>query len=846
MKNKQSIKIYAPVDCFVNDIKELNDGVFSEGMLGIGIYFNPKNNNLYAPVEGKCVQVFNTKHAIHFEDLNGNILLMHIGIDSVQLNGEGFDIKVNPGQVVGLKNEVATVDFKLFEQKNIIKSTPIVIETDNNFEYEFKNFKPGDYKKGDLILEIEKTLIENKASENKVQKDDAGKVMPIIFKDKWEQLSEELLKGVSGKDNVTNVNNCNTRLRLQIKNMDKLSLDTVKQNRNVKGINIKGNELQIIIGPDAYKLKEVFNDYAARSMINKNAKKVKETFKSKLVKVINGILIPVVPIICAASFITLVKTIFETTHVIDQVSLDYSHGALSVLTDYDLVTGLFFILSQTAWAFVGIYFSYSTVKFLKGNTIMGILLGLTLVSPFLFSGLKWDLFTIGTWTFSVSAYPSSILPHIFVGVVYVYFDRWCRKWIPTCVDLIFRHSISYAVSILSVFLIAGPLLALLESGLYFVIIDGLTKIPFGIGTALFGFLWQPLVLTGMHTAFYVPINNMIGNGIPLVLGTVKEAGSLGQFGACVAVIFATKGSATKQIAVSSSPPALLGITEPAIYGCNLVKVIPFIAGCIGSGLGGLYFGLTDCKLYAIGNGVLSSIGTLKGGTMNFVNCWIGYVITMASAFLITFFFYKERIDEKNGIQRLYKKVIRTFELKENKKLNNLYYINKFKEIYNKEAKLKIKKLEKFLYKKGLIENKITSLIVKEDNLKQKYSKLASKYYEKNMEDKVVKYNDLILNTKIDKDKYNGKLNVFVKEILELNTDYNKISIKAKELTDSFVEGVVKELKNENLKVLKNNFNQIIMSLENNALNVPKQEELLFNFKEFVKNKKLEKKTIISK
>ncbi|AAT75675.1 beta-glucoside PTS system IIABC component [Mesoplasma florum L1] len=847
MAESKNIKIYAPVDCHVEDIKELNDGVFSEGLLGMGIFFEPKNNKICSPVYGKCVQIFHTKHAIHFEDSNGNILLMHIGIDSVQLNGEGFDLKIQPGQTVEPKTEVVDVDFKLFEKNNIIKSTPIVIEQDQKYDYKIIFLKPGDYKKGDLILEIEKTI----KTETNIEKeeinllDEQGNTLPIIFQDKWESLSAEVLKAVQSKDNVVNINNCNTRLRLQIKDTSIINTEEVKNNRWVKGVNLKGNELQIIIGPDAYKLKDAFTEFINKKQVSLKTKAPAESFKSKFIKIVNGVLVPVVPVICAASFITLVKTILETTGVIDSVSLNYIfsnnesliNGGIKILSDYGLVTGLFFILSQTAWAFVGIYFSYSTVKFLKGNEIMGILIGLTLICPFLFGGAKWDLFSLGNWTFSVTAYPSSILPHIFVGVVYVYFDRWVRKWMPVSVDLIFRHSLTYAVSLLSVFLFAGPLLALVESGLYFVIIDGLANIPYGIGTGIFGLLWQPLVLTGMHAAFYIPINQQIGEGTPLVLGTVKEIGSLGQFGACFALLFITKNSNLKQVAVSAAPPALLGITEPAIYGCNLVKVTPFIAGCIGSGIGGIYYGVTNTQLYAIGNGVLCAIGAIPGGTMNLVNCLIGFVITICSAFVITLFLYKERVDEQKGIKKIYKKISSLINPKNEAIISFDTEISEISELYSKETKEQIKRLEDLLYKKGIIENKLEKINVKEDLKKQNYSKKALKAYKKDNNEKVVKYNTLLQNVKSNKKSLNDKLEEYIREILELNSQYNKITIKAKEITNESVDRVVMITNKSEFNEIKNNFNQLIMALENNALNLPKNNEELFNFHAFAKKQK---------
>ncbi|WP_339029782.1 MULTISPECIES: PTS glucose transporter subunit IIA [unclassified Spiroplasma] len=152
-KNKK-LEVFAPVDGEIIDLSKVEDEVFSEKMLGDGIAFIPDNGEFVAPIDGKLVTVFPSGHAYGIANSNGVEILLHIGLDTVSLNGEGFDIKVKQGSNIKAGELLVNVDMAKVSKKVPSMNTPLIFTTDSMSGRKFEVLKTGKVKKGDLIIEV--------------------------------------------------------------------------------------------------------------------------------------------------------------------------------------------------------------------------------------------------------------------------------------------------------------------------------------------------------------------------------------------------------------------------------------------------------------------------------------------------------------------------------------------------------------------------------------------------------------------------------------------------------------------------------------------------------------------
>ncbi|QGS51564.1 PTS sugar transporter subunit IIA [Spiroplasma tabanidicola] len=149
-KNK-SLEVFAPVDGEVIDLSTVKDDVFAEGMLGDGLAFVPASGEFYAPIDGKLVTVFPSGHAYGIANKNGVEILLHIGIDTVSLEGKGFDVKVKQNQTVSKGELLVVVDLKEVSSKVPSMQTPLIFTTDSMQGKQIEIVKKGKVSKGDLV-----------------------------------------------------------------------------------------------------------------------------------------------------------------------------------------------------------------------------------------------------------------------------------------------------------------------------------------------------------------------------------------------------------------------------------------------------------------------------------------------------------------------------------------------------------------------------------------------------------------------------------------------------------------------------------------------------------------------
>ncbi|ATX71259.1 glucose PTS transporter subunit IIA [Spiroplasma clarkii] len=812
----KKINVYAPCDGYVDKIQNIEDQTFADGLLGDGFFIKPESNKFYSPVKGKLTQIFNTKHAFYISSEGINIL-MHIGIDTVKLAGKPFQVVATEGSHVDQNGVLVEVDLTNISNQKIKTETPVVFQSQPGLKITW--IKTGKVKQGDLICEVN-FEVEDKTS-NKT-------VMPVNFTGKYETVAMEINNFVGGKANYKKFYNCMTRLRIIIKDKNAVAIDKIKKISIVKGINWNGEELQIIIGGEVYKVREALEKYLDdlnNQQLNIRVNK-STTFSAKILAALGGIVTPILPILMGAGLLKALVSVLQISGAIQTIP----SGTLAAnLGAYDLFSVIMYLISDVGLLMIGFFFGYSTVRYLGGSTYVGGLVALTLVAPALFSGqFAFIYFTVLNVKVGIRGYTSSVVPQVGAAFIYFYFDKWVQKWMPKSVDIIFRPALSVLFTTLIVFMIVGPILGFFEA----MVGNGvkyLETAPLGIGTAVYSGLRQMLVLTGLHTT----VTSLIGaagwySGQSFNLMMAVSLAVFGQIGSGVGVVVRTKNSNIRAAAYGALPAAVFGITEPIIYGVNLPKVRPFFFGCLGAACAGLVAGIIGVNAYSgAGQGVLFFTGMFPTDDSTLTSAMLvknvlGYVASMLVAILVplglVILFYKERVAELKGTKKLnnlvYKVLVKKFNFSKNQDLETLTLdLNKLTDCVSGENSKKIKKLDTLFNKKVKIQILITKVQSNEDKIKEKFATFANKNYVKGRQANVVKYNNLYHQVDFKK-KYlqlNAELNNINQEMKELENWFNALQANYLKDVESILEKLNDRTNSKIFKPLVNNYFNVINS-----------------------------------
>ncbi|ALD66345.1 glucose PTS transporter subunit IIA [Spiroplasma cantharicola] len=785
------INLYAPCDGIIHPIEDLNDGVFSQKALGDGFFIEPITNTICSPLESATVSlIFETQHAFYIENKKTR-LLIHIGIDTVALNGDGFKTAVTLNQKIKKNDILTSIDFELLEKRNLNKAIIVAIDSEKGESILHLKISKNQIKQGQLIgyLEVKKSPIKTEKS------------------NLWKDISEDILKNVGGNNNFNSYYNCMTRLRIKINDKQLVDEDTLKNLAKVKGINWSGNELQIIIGGDAYKVKDEF-DFILKS---KNIKTEKKGAWRTITQFISNVMIPALPVLMATGIIAGIQALFAQFGWVQVPSAELPE------TQLNLFSMLLFIGSKVGLEMIGIVFCYNTVKYLGGDPIMGIFLGIALTTRhFLGSGfgegaLNWQHDGKGYYLFQlfgnkiyIKGYESSIIPLITGGIFLFYVDKFVKKWMPGAVDIVFRPAIVFMTAFVATLFIIGPITGIIEQLLGQSVI-AIGDLPIGLGVAIFCGFWQILVLTGVHIAVANAVKfPIMANQGSSMLAAGFGIAILAQFGACIGVFLRTRDQKLKQAAVGAMPSIIFGISEPTIFGVNLPKIRPFVCGSIAAFFGGMLSGILKLDADVIGGGGFLQIMWFTDSILEMILYLMVLLITITIACLLTLTFFSERKTELKQVKTL------NWSIKKYLVINNRVSKKEYNLLLNDKEKniivdLNNNKKEYYKYEKLKLE---------EIKLKQKLeNSAAGKINNKNFENKI---NDI-------------KVNLKEQEIV-IN-DFNKKMIK---VIDNYLTEISYVSKNNELLILRNDYLNSLNSLFNIYNNREKMESHLevtnLNFK----------------
>ena len=462
---------------------------------------------------------------------------------------------------------------------------------------------------------------------------------------KFEQEAKDLLAAIGGKENVTAVTHCATRMRFVLGDDKKADVKTIEAIPAVKGTFTNAGQFQVIIGND---VTIFYNDFTAVSGIEgvskeaaKSAAKSNQNPVQRVMTTLAEIFTPLIPALIVWGLLLGLQNVLGSI----QFSNLGGKTIVEVSKFWEGVNEIVSVISGAIFGFLPVGITWSVSRKMGTSQILGIVLGICLVHPSLLSAYEYAVhkaagdiphFILG---FEKVGYQGQVIPALLAGLTLSYLEIFWRKYIPEVISMIFVPLLSLVPAVILSYAVLGPIgwwLGGLISGVVLAGLTGPVKWLFG---AIFGAIYAPFVITGLHH---------MTNAIDLEL--VRTAGGTGLW-PMIALSNIAQGSAVfayyfikrhdereAQISLPATISAYLGVTEPALFGVNVKYVYPLVAGMSASALSGLLSAVFGVQANSIGIGGLPAILSIKP------QYWAIFAIIMivdiVVAMVLTFLFHK--------------------------------------------------------------------------------------------------------------------------------------------------------------------------------------------------------------
>ncbi|MDO4167885.1 MAG: PTS transporter subunit EIIC [Eubacteriales bacterium] len=455
----------------------------------------------------------------------------------------------------------------------------------------------------------------------------------------YEKMGQEILTAVGGKENVSALVHCATRLRFNLVDDDKADQKAVEAVKGVMGVRLQGGQFQVIIGQDVSHPYNVImkicglNDTSASAPSAGEEKKKKGNPINSVMDILAGIFTPLLPAIIGGGMITVVYTLLTMLNIISA----------------DSNTAIFLeFLGNAPIYFMPIMAAYTAAQKFNCNPFLAMGLAGAMLHP-TFSGIvtAGESFSILGIAVMLATYSANALPVILAVWVMSYFDKFFNKYVPKMIRIFIAPLLTLLCGAIVGFIVVGPLGTVIAQQLTKVFQLMIDHVGWLVVT-MWGAFSPLLVMTGMHYTLgglFGTMYYMVGYEGAMMPGMLVS--NVAQGAAALAVFFASKDPDTKALGASAGLTGLMGITEPALYGVNLRYKKPLIAAMIGGGAGGLFAGITSVKAYVMASpGLISLPIFIGGGSMNgFICACIAAVIAIVVSFVISFILMKAELSK---------------------------------------------------------------------------------------------------------------------------------------------------------------------------------------------------------
>lgn len=450
-----------------------------------------------------------------------------------------------------------------------------------------------------------------------------------------------VIQHVGGKSNIKSVTHCATRLRFQLRNNDLRNEEAISDLEGVKGVFLTQSQFQIIFGSGTVNMvcDEVQKQLGALEEKEEEKDTEKGNVIQRFIKMLSDIFVPIIPAIVAGGLLMGLNNLLTSP-------LIQGRSVIELYPMWQGLAGAINTFANAPFTFLPVLIGFSATKKFGGNAFLGAAMGMIMVHPDLLNAYQigiaqppvWDIFG-----FQIAAigYQGTVLPVLAVSWILANIEKRLHKVTPSWLDNLTTPLLSILVTSFLTFICVGPVLReagnLLAAG-----ITWLYNTLGPVGGALFGFAYAPITMTGMHHSFIAIETQLLADsahtGGSFIFSTASM-NNVAQGAAVIAVLLMTKNDKMKSICSASGISALLGITEPAMFGVTLKLKYPFYAAMTGSAVGSAYLAATKTLAQALGAAGLPGFISMKPD--HYLNFAIGIILSMSVSFVLTMVFWKK-------------------------------------------------------------------------------------------------------------------------------------------------------------------------------------------------------------
>ena len=456
---------------------------------------------------------------------------------------------------------------------------------------------------------------------------------------KYQNEVRQLLDAIGGKANIQAVSHCMTRMRFVLvdpKNADEKAIESIAC---VKGTFTQAGQFQVIIGNDVANFYQEFTKYAGIEGVSKdavkNAAKTNQNPLQRIMGALGEIFAPIIPaLICGG-------LVLGFRNIIGEVDL-LNGGTQSLADVSQFWAGLYsflWLIGEAIFHFLPVGITWSITKKMGTTQILGIVLGLTLISPQLLNGFSvatTPASEIPVWDFGFAqvqmiGYQGQVVAAILAGFVLVYLEKFFKKICPEVISMVVVPFCALVPAVLIAHTIVGPIGWKIGDFIANIVNMGLASNFKLIFAALFGLLYAPIVMTGLHHMTNAIDSQLVNTYGGTNLWPMIALSNIAQGSAVLAMsVLQKRNERAQQVNIPACISCYLGVTEPALFGVNMKYGFPLICGMIGSAC---------AAMISIGTGVTAvsiGVGGLPGILSIFPEYWVNFLLAMLTAIVVPF------------------------------------------------------------------------------------------------------------------------------------------------------------------------------------------------------------------
>lgn len=443
----------------------------------------------------------------------------------------------------------------------------------------------------------------------------------------------QLITLLGGKENIATLTHCITRLRFVLNDESKVDSKGIENLPMVKANFATGGQYQVVIGQevdDYYKL--VLAQTGLSSVDKEQVKAVarqNQKWYESAISHMADIFIPLLPALISGGLILGFRNVIGDIKMFE----DGTKTLVEISSFWASMHSFLWLIGEAIFFFLPVGICWSIARKMGTSPILGIVLGVTLVSSQLMNSYALGSQVPEVWDFGLFAidkvgYQAQVIPAIMAGLTLSYIERFLTKIVPDFLNLIIVPVTSIILAVFLAHSIIGPIGREIGNGVAYIVKLAMTGDFAPIGATLFGFFYAPLVITGVHQTTLAIDFQMIGSIGGTPVWPLIALSNIAQASAVVAMLLMAKSTKVREVALPAALSAYLGVTEPAMYGINLKYRFPMLCAMIGSACAGLICGLAGVLASSVGVGGLPGILSIQH------QFWGVYAIAMLVAIIV--------------------------------------------------------------------------------------------------------------------------------------------------------------------------------------------------------------------